>query len=342
MSKKKIPVQRKKKDPTKKRFNQLAQFVLFMFSVLFCFVLLNIANLKNKDIEKEIVAYHVIGATDEAVTTVLNVPYEKNTLVSAEEIESQIESYETSKDSDNMPATTVVFSDIEYTSETSESVSEEIQSQDLGRELIPSEESPSEEIDFEPLEEESFSDGFEEDTLFSTYYGILDSNVCEECKEVLSDIYDPYELENMQFTHDYIMTDYSDIVLSDEDINIICNVIYHEAGLECFAGKVCIANIILNRIKSESFKFNSVTGLICEEGQFNPEYAYIDHDNFVPEEDCYEALMVALDGYDYSEGTVYYCRLDALPEGSVKDWFLSLEKCKDVGHHSFYFEEKWD
>ncbi len=61
------------------------------------------------------------------------------------------------------------------------------------------------------------------------------------------------------------------IDLSEDDIHMLASQVFVEAGAEPYDAQVGVANVIINRIKSDKFP-NTLTEVLYEDGQFPPAY----------------------------------------------------------------------
>ena len=57
--------------------------------------------------------------------------------------------------------------------------------------------------------------------------------------------------------------------ISTEELKLLANIIYCEAGSESYIGKVAVGNVIMNRVKSAS-QPNTITEIVYAKGQFSP------------------------------------------------------------------------
>ena len=57
--------------------------------------------------------------------------------------------------------------------------------------------------------------------------------------------------------------------ISTEELKLLANIIYCEAGSESYVGKVAVGNVIMNRVKSAS-QPNTITEVVYAKGQFSP------------------------------------------------------------------------
>ncbi len=87
------------------------------------------------------------------------------------------------------------------------------------------------------------------------------------------------------------------IDISEDDIYLMACQVFVEAGAEPYEGQVGVANVIINRVLSDSFP-DTVTGVIYQSGQFPPAYnGFLDRVLANgPGEECMQATLDALYG----------------------------------------------
>ena len=97
-------------------------------------------------------------------------------------------------------------------------------------------------------------------------------------------------------------------LMSDEDYDTLLRIVEAEAGSEDIKGRVLVANVIMNRVKSGSFP-NSISGVIYQSGQFTPASSgklarVLSSGNI--SSSCYQAAAEALSGADNTGGAKYF------------------------------------
>ncbi|MBB6678552.1 cell wall hydrolase [Cohnella lubricantis] len=113
-----------------------------------------------------------------------------------------------------------------------------------------------------------------------------------------------------------------------EDAALIAKMVEIEAGNESYAGKLAVANVILNRVRSDSFP-DTVSGVIYAPGQFPPAGA----GRLLTEtasSDSLKAALAALAGENNVPGAVYFFNPKYEP-GKVK----LVTVVKKIGNHMF-------
>lgn len=129
-------------------------------------------------------------------------------------------------------------------------------------------------------------------------------------------------------------------LMSDEDYDTLLRIVEAEAGSEDIKGRVLVANVIMNRVKSEDFP-NTVTEVVWDNSdgvpQFSPTYDGRINEVAVSDE-TREAVKQALKGTDYSEGALFFIQKSAAEEHNVKWFEKDLKRLFKYGVHEFYTE----
>jgi len=115
---------------------------------------------------------------------------------------------------------------------------------------------------------------------------------------------------------------------SQNDIKLMSNAVYGEARGEPYVGQVAVAAVILNRVNSSTFP-NTVSGVIFEPRAFT---AVADGQIWLtPNDKAKKAVMDALNGFDPTEGAVYYFN----PNTATSSWIWGRPQIKRIGKHIF-------
>ena len=122
-------------------------------------------------------------------------------------------------------------------------------------------------------------------------------------------------------------------LMSDEDYDTLLRIVEAEAGSEDIKGRVLVANVIMNRMKSDDFP-NTVTEVVWDNSdgvpQFSPTYDGRINEVTVSDE------TKALKGTDYSEGALFFIQKSAAEAHNIKWFEKDLRKLFKYGVHEFY------
>ncbi|MBE5732062.1 MAG: spore cortex-lytic enzyme [Clostridiales bacterium] len=116
--------------------------------------------------------------------------------------------------------------------------------------------------------------------------------------------------------------------LSTSERNLLARCVYAEARGEPYAGQVAIAAVVLNRVRSSSFP-NTVSGVIYQKGAFT--CVSDGQINMTPNSTAYKAVTDAMNGWDPTNGCLYYYN----PATATSKWIWSLKVELTIGRHSF-------
>ena len=108
--------------------------------------------------------------------------------------------------------------------------------------------------------------------------------------------------------------------VSDDDYQVLLRIVQAEAGVCDEKGKILVANVVLNRVKSQEFP-DSVRSVVYEPSQFSPVSDGSINSVKVTEE-TKECVNRALEGEDYSDGALYFMKRRGSRSRAVS-WFDS-------------------
>ncbi|MBS6477087.1 MAG: spore cortex-lytic enzyme [Firmicutes bacterium] len=116
--------------------------------------------------------------------------------------------------------------------------------------------------------------------------------------------------------------------VSSANLDLLAKCVYAEARGEPYTGQVAIAAVVLNRVKSSSFP-NTVSGVIYQKNAFT--CVSDGQINLTPNTSAYSAAKDALNGWDPTNGCLYYYN----PATATSKWIWSLKVELKIGKHSF-------
>ncbi len=112
------------------------------------------------------------------------------------------------------------------------------------------------------------------------------------------------------------------------DMELLARAVYGEARGEPYIGKVAVAAVVLNRVRSSSFP-NTIAGVIYQKDAFT----CVSDGQFylTPDAEAYRAARDALNGWDPTYGCLYYYN----PSTAVSKWIWTREVRLSIGKHAF-------
>lgn len=115
---------------------------------------------------------------------------------------------------------------------------------------------------------------------------------------------------------------------SKADVNLMANAVYGESRGEPYIGQVAVAAVIINRVADPRFP-NNISDVIFQPGAFT---AVSDGQIWLtPNETAKKAVMDAINGWDPSQGALYYFN----PDTATSAWIWSRPQIEKIGKHIF-------
>ncbi|MBR5288265.1 MAG: spore cortex-lytic enzyme [Clostridia bacterium] len=112
------------------------------------------------------------------------------------------------------------------------------------------------------------------------------------------------------------------------DVELLARLIHGEARGEPYVGMVAVGAVVMNRVRSSRFP-NTIAGVIYQSGAFD---AVKDGQiNLTPSEQSRRAARDALNGWDPTNGCLYYYN----PNTATSPWIWTREVRLNIGDHSF-------
>lgn len=126
----------------------------------------------------------------------------------------------------------------------------------------------------------------------------------------------------------------SSFSLEDQEYQVLLKIVEAEAGGEDQTGRMLVANVVMNRVRSGSFP-DTVSGVVYQRSggaaQFSP-VADGRIDRVTVSQETVEAVARAMNGEDASAGALYFRAVN-----SRSGWFdQSLNRVLEYGNHIFY------
>ena len=115
---------------------------------------------------------------------------------------------------------------------------------------------------------------------------------------------------------------------NSSDLNLLSRLVYGEARGEPYTGQVAVAAVVLNRVEHSSFP-NTIAGVIYQSGAF--DVVSDGQINLTPNDTAIKAARDALNGWDPSNGAIYYFN----PSTATNKWIWSRPMTVTIGKHRF-------
>lgn len=114
----------------------------------------------------------------------------------------------------------------------------------------------------------------------------------------------------------------------ESEIYLLARLVHGEARGEPYVGKVAVAAVVLNRVRSASFP-NTISGVIYQSGAF--DCVADGQINLTPDSESIRAARDAMNGWDPSGGCLYYYN----PVTATSAWIWTREIRLAIGNHNF-------
>lgn len=122
--------------------------------------------------------------------------------------------------------------------------------------------------------------------------------------------------------------------LAEQEYQVLLRIVEAEAGGEDTTGKMLVANVVMNRVRSGYFP-NTVSEVVYQKNQGRAQFSpTVDGriDQVCVSQDTVEAVARVLSGEDISAGALYFKSVH-----SSSGWFdRSLNRVLEHGNHIFY------
>lgn len=111
-------------------------------------------------------------------------------------------------------------------------------------------------------------------------------------------------------------------------VYLLARLIYGESRGEPYKGQVAVGAVVLNRVESSEFP-NSISGVIYQSGAFS--VVSDGQINLSPDDTALKAARDALNGWDPTNGCIYYYN----PAKTSNRWIRSRPVMLTIGRHVF-------
>lgn len=115
---------------------------------------------------------------------------------------------------------------------------------------------------------------------------------------------------------------------NSNNVYLLARLIYGEARGEPYKGQVAVGAVVLNRVESSSFP-NTISGVIYQSGAFS--VVADGQINLAPDATSLKAARDALNGWDPTNGCIYYYN----PAKTSNRWIKSRPVMLTIGEHVF-------
>ncbi|MDO4332582.1 MAG: cell wall hydrolase [Eubacteriales bacterium] len=126
--------------------------------------------------------------------------------------------------------------------------------------------------------------------------------------------------------------------LTREDYVTLLKIVEAEAGSEDETGKLLVANVVLNRVKSDQFP-DTVTEVVYQRSGKKAQFSPVGNgsiETIQASEETVEAVERALNGEDISQGALYFAARSAADPQNM-NWFDEcLTRLFSYGGHEFF------
>ena len=126
--------------------------------------------------------------------------------------------------------------------------------------------------------------------------------------------------------------------LPEAEYETLLRIVEAEAGSEDENGKLLVANVVLNRVRSEAFP-DTVTRVVYQESEGKAQFSPVSNgsiQNVTISPQTVQAVDRALGGEDLSQGALYFVSRQAADPQNM-DWFDShLTRLFSYGGHEFF------
>jgi N-acetylmuramoyl-L-alanine amidase len=131
----------------------------------------------------------------------------------------------------------------------------------------------------------------------------------------------------------------SNKAFADEHLLCLAKVVYHEARGESLDGKIAVANVVLNRVKSDLFP-DSICSVVYQPNQFTDIEKRTDYSDFKSEswgESFLAASLVYLKKkVDNTGEALFYLNPKKVNKNLLTKWRNNFKLTHRIDNHEFY------
>lgn len=138
---------------------------------------------------------------------------------------------------------------------------------------------------------------------------------------------------------DYSLVEQGNVYcLTDEELEVLLRIVEAEAGCEDEDGRLLVANVVLNRVNSESFP-ETVTEVVFQRENGVTQFSPVANGRYYSveiSETTIQAVERALDGEDISEGALFFAARKYADSDKMKWFDDNLTYLFTHGGHEFF------
>jgi N-acetylmuramoyl-L-alanine amidase len=123
----------------------------------------------------------------------------------------------------------------------------------------------------------------------------------------------------------------SEVSITEDDVYLMAQTVFAESSSEPYKGKVAVASVIINRLKTPGFP-KTIGGVIKQKDAFS--CVKNGSLNVIPDESSYLAVLDALKGNDPTSKAVFFYN----PKTATSPWMIKTKKSNviPIGNHIFF------
>ena len=114
----------------------------------------------------------------------------------------------------------------------------------------------------------------------------------------------------------------------ESEVTLLARLVNGEARGEPYIGQVAVAAVVLNRVRHPSFP-DTISGVIFQQGAFDA--VWDGQFDLEPSASAYRAARDALNGWDPTNGCIYYYN----PSTATNEWIWTRQVQLSIGAHDF-------
>src|SRR5690606_20592600 len=147
-------------------------------------------------------------------------------------------------------------------------------------------------------------------------------------------------LERGRWTTGFMQESTTQVKFTESEIRALAALVHAEAAGEPFEGKVAVAEVVLNRLRSRHFP-NTLEEVIRQPWQFEPVMTGRYDEILTSQRDLTEelrAVRVALEGSEFAKGALFFFNPVIVAERNPGSWMLNPDlflTYTDIGRHRF-------